>query len=250
MTVPLGPGVRLDTGVYEGFEVPIHYDPLLAKLIVWAESREEALRRMRRAVAEYRVVGIKTTLPFFARVLSHPAFASGDFDTSFVDVVLGAANGRPGRRVDLAGRCRRDPRLRGAANPTGRRPKHKPPSVACGRPAQNPRRTPEKPKMIFDATVAGRTVRVEVRAGTGATVALDGVPMEVDLVETAPPSRASSWAGRATRSPSRSGRRATSCTSRPTRSPWSWRIRREERSPRLPGPTARPASSPPCPGGW
>jgi acetyl-CoA carboxylase biotin carboxylase subunit len=102
LRVPGGPGVRDDSGVVEGGEVPIHYDPLVSKLIVWGESREEALARMRRAVAEYRVVGIKTTLPFFERVLSHPAFVAGDFDTSFVTTVLGSANGRPGRRVELA----------------------------------------------------------------------------------------------------------------------------------------------------
>jgi acetyl-CoA carboxylase biotin carboxylase subunit len=102
LRVPGGPGVRDDSGVDEGGEVPIHYDPLVSKLVVWAESREEALSRMRRAVAEYRVVGIKTTLPFFERVLSHPAFVAGDFDTSFVDAVLGGANGRPARRVEVA----------------------------------------------------------------------------------------------------------------------------------------------------
>ncbi len=102
LRVPGGPGVRDDSGFVEGGEVPIHYDPLVSKLIVWAESREEALARMRRAVSEYRVVGIKTTLPFFERVLSHPAFVAGDFDTSFVTTVLGSTNGRPGRRVELA----------------------------------------------------------------------------------------------------------------------------------------------------
>ena len=102
LRVPGGPGVRDDSGVFEGGEVPVHYDPLVSKLVVWAESREEALRRMRRAVSEYRVVGIKTTLPFFERVLSHPAFVAGDVDTSFVDAVLGAANGRPARWVDVA----------------------------------------------------------------------------------------------------------------------------------------------------
>jgi acetyl-CoA carboxylase biotin carboxylase subunit len=102
LRVPGGPGVRDDSGVVEGGEVPIHYDPLVSKLVVWAESREEALRRMRRAVSEYRVVGIKTTLPFFERVLSHPAFVAGEVDTSFVDAVLGATNGRPARRVELA----------------------------------------------------------------------------------------------------------------------------------------------------
>jgi acetyl-CoA carboxylase biotin carboxylase subunit len=82
--------------------VPNHYDPLVSKLIVWAEGREEAIRRMRRAVGEYRILGIKTTLPFFERVLAHPDFGAGAFDTTFVDTVLAAANGRPGRVVDLA----------------------------------------------------------------------------------------------------------------------------------------------------
>jgi acetyl-CoA carboxylase biotin carboxylase subunit len=85
LRLPGGPGVRDDSGIYEGYEVPLHYDPLLSKLVAWGYSRQDAIRRMRRAVAEYKVLGIKTTLPFFERVLHHPAFLSGDFDTSFVD---------------------------------------------------------------------------------------------------------------------------------------------------------------------
>jgi acetyl-CoA carboxylase biotin carboxylase subunit len=102
LRVPGGPGVRDDSGVAEGGDVPIHYDPLVSKLVVWGETREAALVRMRRAVGEYRVVGVKTTLPFFGRVLSHPAFVAGDFDTSFVDRALAAPDGRPARRVDVA----------------------------------------------------------------------------------------------------------------------------------------------------
>jgi acetyl-CoA carboxylase biotin carboxylase subunit len=102
LRVPGGPGVRDDSGVFEGGEVPIHYDPLVSKLVVWAESRDEAIRRMRRAVGEYRVVGIKTTLPFFGRLLQHPAFVAGDYDTSFAGTVLAAADGRPARVVDIA----------------------------------------------------------------------------------------------------------------------------------------------------
>ena len=94
--------MRDDSGVYEGWTVPIDYDPLLSKLVVWAESRDEALRRMRRAVAEYRVVGVKTTLPLFERVLAHPAFVAGDFDTSFVDTALAAGKSRRGREVEIA----------------------------------------------------------------------------------------------------------------------------------------------------
>jgi acetyl-CoA carboxylase biotin carboxylase subunit len=99
---PGGPGVRDDSGYDEGGEVPIHYDPLVSKLVVWAASRDEAIRRMRRAVAEYRLVGIKTTLPFFERVLAHPDFVAGDFDTAFVDAVLAARDGRPARAVEIA----------------------------------------------------------------------------------------------------------------------------------------------------
>jgi acetyl-CoA carboxylase biotin carboxylase subunit len=84
LRVPGGPGVRDDTGVYEGWEVPVHYDPLLSKLSVWAETRDAAIERMRRAVAEYRVLGIRTTLGFFERVLSHPRFRAGELDTAFV----------------------------------------------------------------------------------------------------------------------------------------------------------------------
>jgi acetyl-CoA carboxylase biotin carboxylase subunit len=99
LRAPGGPGVRDDSGVYEGWEVPIHYDPLVSKLVVWAESRGEAIRRMRRALAEYRVLGIKTTLPFFDRVLAHPDFVAGDFDTSFVEKALAAPSG-PGERTE------------------------------------------------------------------------------------------------------------------------------------------------------
>ncbi len=84
LRVPGGPGVRDDSGVYEGFEVPMFYDPLISKLVVHAESREAAIARMLRAVSEYKITGIKTTLPFFDRALRHPRFIDGDFDTGFV----------------------------------------------------------------------------------------------------------------------------------------------------------------------
>jgi acetyl-CoA carboxylase biotin carboxylase subunit len=85
LRVPGGPGVRDDSGVYPGYEVPVHYDPLISKLVVHGADRPEALARMSRALSEYKVLGIKTTLPFFERVLRDPAFCKGDFDTSFVD---------------------------------------------------------------------------------------------------------------------------------------------------------------------
>ena len=84
LRVPGGPGVRDDSGVYEGFEVPMFYDPLISKLVVHAETREAAIARMLRAVSEYKITGIKTTLPFFDRALRHPKFIEGDFDTGFV----------------------------------------------------------------------------------------------------------------------------------------------------------------------
>jgi acetyl-CoA carboxylase biotin carboxylase subunit len=91
LRTPGGPGVRDDSGVYEGWTVPIDYDPLLSKLVAWAETREAAIARLRRAVAEYRVSGIRTTLPFFDRVLRHPGFLAGEFDTSFVESALASA---------------------------------------------------------------------------------------------------------------------------------------------------------------
>jgi acetyl-CoA carboxylase biotin carboxylase subunit len=85
LRAPSGPGVRDDSGVYEGGEVPIHYDPLISKLVAWGADRAEAIARMRRAVSEYAVLGITTTLPFFDRVLRHPAFMAGDVDTGFIE---------------------------------------------------------------------------------------------------------------------------------------------------------------------
>jgi acetyl-CoA carboxylase biotin carboxylase subunit len=85
LRVPGGPGVRDDSGVYEGWQVPVHYDPLISKLVAWGEDRADAIARLRRAVAEYRVLGIQTTLPFFERVLRHEAFVAGEYDTSFVE---------------------------------------------------------------------------------------------------------------------------------------------------------------------
>jgi acetyl/propionyl-CoA carboxylase alpha subunit len=85
LRLPGGPGIRDDSGVEEGDEVPSYYDPLVSKLVAWGEDRATAIARLRRAVAEYRVVGIKTTLPFFARLLRHPDFVAGRIDTGFVD---------------------------------------------------------------------------------------------------------------------------------------------------------------------
>jgi acetyl-CoA carboxylase biotin carboxylase subunit len=89
LRVPHGPGVRDDSGVYEGGEVPIFYDPMISKLIAWGDTREHALRRMRRALDEYEVRGIRTTIPFFKWILEDADFSAGRFDTSFIDRKLG-----------------------------------------------------------------------------------------------------------------------------------------------------------------
>jgi acetyl-CoA carboxylase biotin carboxylase subunit len=80
-----GPGIRHDSGVYAGWEVTPHYDPLIAKLVVAGDDRRHVLQRARRAVREYQIDGIATTLPFFERMLDDERFAAGDMDVSFVD---------------------------------------------------------------------------------------------------------------------------------------------------------------------
>jgi len=82
---PTGPGVRLDSGVYAGSEVTPYYDSLLAKLMVWGASRGEAIVRMSRALDEYRIMGLKTNLPFHQQLMHSHHFISGKFDTSYVD---------------------------------------------------------------------------------------------------------------------------------------------------------------------
>ncbi len=81
---PAGPGVRLDSGIYEGMQVPLYYDPLLAKLICWGADRTEAVARLRRALEEYTIAGVRTTIPFSQWLTRHPRFLAGDFSTDFV----------------------------------------------------------------------------------------------------------------------------------------------------------------------
>ncbi|WP_430614338.1 acetyl-CoA carboxylase biotin carboxylase subunit [Flavobacterium sp. JP2137] len=82
--LPVGEGIRVDNGIEQGMDVPIYYDPMLAKLITYGKTREEAIQVMRQAIQNYQVEGISTTLPFGQFVMEHPAFKSGDFDTNFV----------------------------------------------------------------------------------------------------------------------------------------------------------------------
>ena len=93
-----GPGIREDSGVYEGWTVPLDYDPLLSKLIAWAPTRALALARMQRALREYFVAGIKTNLGLFQRILDDAAFQKADFDTGTLDRMLAAKP--PGERAE------------------------------------------------------------------------------------------------------------------------------------------------------
>jgi acetyl-CoA carboxylase biotin carboxylase subunit len=82
---PEGAGIRIDDGFREGMDIPIFYDPMIAKLITYGKNREEAIDRMKRAINEFKIKGVKTTLPFGTFVMNHPNFISGDFDTHFVE---------------------------------------------------------------------------------------------------------------------------------------------------------------------
>ncbi len=83
--LPTGPGVRVDTGVYPGFEITPFYDPMIAKLIVWGETRGQAILRMRRALEEYRIVGVRTNIPFHQTMMDSHRFLAGQYDTRFVE---------------------------------------------------------------------------------------------------------------------------------------------------------------------
>ena len=83
--LPTGPGVRVDTGVYPGFEITPFYDPMIAKLIVWGETRAQAILRMRRALEEYRIVGVRTNIPFHQTMMDSHRFMGGQYDTRFVE---------------------------------------------------------------------------------------------------------------------------------------------------------------------
>ncbi len=82
---PAGPGVRVDTHLYPGYEIPQYYDSMVAKLIVWGESRDIAISRMRRALSEFEIDGVPTTAKFHEAVLRHPSFLAGEFNTGFIE---------------------------------------------------------------------------------------------------------------------------------------------------------------------
>ncbi|MGB2698557.1 MAG: acetyl-CoA carboxylase biotin carboxylase subunit, partial [Candidatus Zixiibacteriota bacterium] len=81
---PNGPGIRNDSGIYSGLEVPMHYDPILAKLITWAEDRESARKKMVAALSDYIILGIRTQIEFLKDVMGHPEFIAGRTQTDFI----------------------------------------------------------------------------------------------------------------------------------------------------------------------
>ena len=85
LRAPSGPGVRWDGGIEAGNEISLFYDSLLGKLIVWGETRDRAIRRMRRALDEMVIVGLPTSIPFHRRVMEEPGFLAGDYDIEYVD---------------------------------------------------------------------------------------------------------------------------------------------------------------------
>jgi len=90
-----GPGIRVDSGVYQGAKVTVFYDPMVAKLVVWGRDRAEAIERLRRALSEFVVKGIKTSIPFHQKLVNHPKFIEGHYDTGFIDAHMAGGKGGP-----------------------------------------------------------------------------------------------------------------------------------------------------------
>jgi acetyl-CoA carboxylase biotin carboxylase subunit len=85
LTEPLGIGTRVDNYVYEGYEIPVFYDPMIGKLIVWATTRAYAIKRMRRVLFEYKITGIKTNINYLRRIMDASDFLRGKYDTGFIE---------------------------------------------------------------------------------------------------------------------------------------------------------------------
>jgi acetyl-CoA carboxylase biotin carboxylase subunit len=102
MREPGGPWVRIDGGAYAGWEVPIHYDSLIAKLAVWGRSREEAIHRMKRALEEYSIRPIRTTIPFHLQVMDNAAFRAGEYTTGFIAQQFGSQAAPEGAHREVA----------------------------------------------------------------------------------------------------------------------------------------------------
>ena len=93
---PHGIGTRIDSYVYEGYEIPVHYDPMISKLVVWATSREYAIERMRRVLYEYKITGLTTNIRYLRRIIDVPDFKGGCYDTSFIERNADRLRPRPG----------------------------------------------------------------------------------------------------------------------------------------------------------
>ena len=102
LRVPDGPGIRDDSGVESGTEISIYYDPLISKLVSWGASRAQAIARMQRALEEYEILGIRTTVPFFRWLLAQPDFTSAAFHTGYLDELLQQRRGEPFFTPDLS----------------------------------------------------------------------------------------------------------------------------------------------------
>lgn len=116
LRIPGGPGIRNDSCLFEGYEVPIHYDPIVGKLIAWGTDRPAAIRRLQRALEEYKVRGIATTIPLFQRVLADPDFINADFDTGYLDHFLNGAREPADSTGDDAGPIAEAARLAAAVH--------------------------------------------------------------------------------------------------------------------------------------
>jgi acetyl/propionyl-CoA carboxylase alpha subunit len=99
---PAGPGIRVESGVYAGFEVTPYYDSLISKVVAWGETRGEAIMRMLRALDEFRISGIKSNLPFCQQLFNNPSFIGGQFDTNFLEQRFSLNTGRRKAQETLA----------------------------------------------------------------------------------------------------------------------------------------------------
>lgn len=95
---PGGPGVRMDTHCYSGYRIPPNYDSMIGKLLVYGDDRDAAIRRMKRALDEFVVEGVKTTIPFLRSILGHSDFQSGEHDTGFVERYYAGRTAQVGAR--------------------------------------------------------------------------------------------------------------------------------------------------------
>jgi acetyl-CoA carboxylase biotin carboxylase subunit len=103
LNLPEGPGVRNENSVYPGYDIPVFYDPLIGKLVVWAQTRDECIRRARRALREYRADGIRTNVDFLLWALHEPGFVDGSYDTHYIENHFDAsALTRHDEEIDLA----------------------------------------------------------------------------------------------------------------------------------------------------